>query len=235
MAKQIVIARRKSSNDKKEIQVQTIAILASSIVHELKNYLAAINICTELSENKLRDIKKTVSNANYVIGNLQQQIKGVVTNKLNTKDFRRCSIAKDIEETLEQYPFKAEERQLITVENSIDFEYKGNSMLTKHIFYNLIKNALRAIANAGKGNISIRLESGVNFNKLIFRDTAMGIAKEFLPKMFKLFESQSTSQGGIGVGLAFCKLIMQAYDGDIVCDSVEGKYTEFTLTFPCLL
>lgn len=109
-----------------------------------------------------------------------------------------------------------------------------NPALTNHILYNLIKNALRAIGNSDKGMIIIRLETGEKLNKLIFRDTATGISKEFLPKMFKLFESQSASQGGTGVGLAFCKLIMQSYSGDIVCDSVEGEFTEFVLSFPAV-
>lgn len=123
---------------------------------------------------------------------------------------------------------------MITLDIVKDFEYEGISVLTSHILYNLLKNALRAIVNADKGTIKIKLESGVRFNKLIFRDTATGIAKEFLPKMFKLFESQTTAEGGTGVGLAFCKTIMQSYGGDIVCGSVEGEYTEFILTFPCL-
>jgi len=216
-------------------EVQAVVTLASSIAHELKNYLAAISICAELSEKQLGNIRNGVMTANYLVNNLQLQIRGVITGKLDTKDFKRYSIAKNVEEALDQYPFKEGERELIKLDLERDFNYKGNFILTSHILYNLIKNALRVITNADKGKITIKLKSGVSFNKLIFRDTATGIAKEFLPKMFKLFESQSTAQGGTGVGLAFCKLIMQSYGGNIVCDSVEGEYTEFTLTFPCLL
>jgi signal transduction histidine kinase len=214
------------------------AILSSSITHEIRNYLAAININihANLSEDELRKIKEKISAADYVIGNLQQQIRGVVaTNKIDTKDFKRCSIIKNIEETLEQYPFKTEERLLVTVEAIKDFEHMGDPILTKHILFNLIKNALRAISNADKGKIIIKLESGVKFNKLLFIDTATGVKKEFLSKMFDLFESQSTTQGGTGVGLSFCKLIMESYDGDIVCDSAKGEYTEFKLSFPCII
>jgi signal transduction histidine kinase len=213
-------------------EVQAVVTLSSSIAHEIRNYLAAISICAELSEMQLGNIRKKVKAADYLIGNLQLQIKGVITGKLDTKDFKRYSIAKNIEEVLEQYPFKEGERELITVEVGKDFEYEGNPVLTGHILYNLIKNALRAIKNAEKGSIVIRPESDAKFNKLIFRDTASGIAKEFLPKMFKLFESQMTAQGGTGVGLAFCKTIMTYYGGDIACDSVEGEYTEFMLNFP---
>jgi len=161
-----------------------------------------------------------------VLDNLQLQIKSVVDSKSSKDDFKTYSITKDIDETLKQYPFQNNERKLITVETSEGFEYVGNAVLTKHILFNLIKNSLRAIRNAGKGEITIKLEIGKKFNKLIFRDTATGISKEFLPKLFELFESQSIDQGGTGVGLAFVKKILQSYGGDISCESVEGGYTD---------
>ena len=40
------------------------------------------------------------------------------------------------------------------------------------------------------------------------------------------------SKKGSGLGLSFCKLSMQLIGGDIVCDSIEGSYTEFILQFP---
>ena len=228
-------------------KIKNIITLSSSITHELKNYLMGINICaelsesrlrdisnicTELSEGKLRNIRQRVKAADYLISNLQLQIKSVIAGKPNTDDFKHYLMAKNIEEALEQYPFDIGEKELIVVTATKDFDYIGNAILTNHILYNLVKNSLRAIKNADKGKITITLESGKKFNKLIFRDTATGISKEFLPKIFGLFESQMVAQGGTGVGLAFCKLTMKSYGGDIICDSVEGKYTEFVLTFP---
>ena len=37
---------------------------------------------------------------------------------------------------------------------------------------------------------------------------------------------------GTGLGLAYCKMIMQGYGGDITCESKLGKYTRFALSFP---
>lgn len=205
--------------------INTLAILSSSIAHELKNNLAAISFCAELS---LMDIKKKAKAANYVLDNLQLQIKSAVTGKLSNDNFRICSVTKSIKEVLEQYPFQNNEHCLISVKATKDFKYTGNKELTNHILYNLIKNSLHAIKNAGKGKIIIKLELGKKFNKLVFRDTAAGIAKGFLPKIFELF----ASKGGTGVGLAYCKEVMKSYDGDITCKSTEGKYTKFTLWFP---
>jgi two-component system, CAI-1 autoinducer sensor kinase/phosphatase CqsS len=228
MTKKIVTVRRLSSNK----EAQNIATLSGSIAHELKNYLMAINICAELSEDKLRNIKERVKAANYLINNLQLQIRGIIAGEPEIRDFRRYSIIRNIKEALKQYPFEADERELVTVETTRDFEYIGNPILTNHILYNLIKNSLHAIKNTDKGKITMKLEPSTKFNKLTFKDTATGISKKFLPKMFQLFASQMVSQGGTGIGLAFCKTIMESYGGDITCDSAKGKYTEFTLKFP---
>jgi signal transduction histidine kinase len=215
-------------------EVETVAILSSIIAHEIKNYLAAIHICDKSFEIKVKEIKNRVKTASYLIGNLQLQIKRVITGKPDKKDFKQYSIAKDITEALEQYTFKDKELELITLGIDKGFKHLGNSILTKHILYNLIRNALRAIENAGKGEITIKFKSEIDSSKLIFRDTVMGIAKKFLPKIFTLFESQAIKQEGTGVGLAFCKLIMQSYGGDVSFNSVTGEYTEFVLSFPLI-
>ena len=236
MSANILTAGQLSGNTDQVIKNQaktigTLAILASSVSHELKNHLAAISFCAEAS---LLDIRKKANEANCVLDNLQLQIKLAIANKSSKDELKTYSIIKGIEEALRQYPLQDNDRKLITVEAINDFEYVGNAVLTKHVLFNLIKNSLRAIRNAGKGEITIGLESGNEFNKLIFRDTASGISKEFLPKIFELFESQSIDQGGTGIGLAFVKKILQSYGGDITCSSIEGKYTEFTLVFPCV-
>lgn len=245
MAKRSLTAKHLSGNK----GIQNIVTLSSSIAHELKNYLMGINICAELSDNRLKDIsnfclelsekrlkniRQRVKAASYLISNLLLQMKNIVAGKPSAEDFKQYSMVKNIQEALEQYPFDVGTRELVTVEATTDFDYIGNPTLTNHILYNLIKNSLYAIKNAEKGNITIKLEQGKEFNKLMFRDTATGIPKEFLPNLFKLFESQMTKQGGTGIGLAFCKLIMQSYGGDISCDSTRGRYAEFILSFPSI-
>ena len=69
MAKKIVTAKHLSGNK----EINNIITLSCSISHELKNYLAAINICAELSESKLRNIRQKIKEANYLICNLQFQ------------------------------------------------------------------------------------------------------------------------------------------------------------------
>jgi signal transduction histidine kinase len=98
---------------------------------------------------------------------------------------------------------------------------------------NLVKNAREAIRdNGNKGTITIETKTGKNYNQLIIRDNAIGISKEFLEKMFTPFETKKSTRGGAGLGLLFCKMVMESYHGSITCDSKPGKYTELVLNFP---
>ena len=60
----------------------------------------------------------------------------------------------------------------------------------------------------------------------------MGISVNVLKSLFQSFHSHSKS--GTGLGLAFCKMTMESYGGNITCNSKEGEYTEFVLSFPKL-
>ena len=64
-------------------------------------------------------------------------------------------------------------------------------------------------------------------------DTGIGIKKEDMSKLFKLFGFLDTTKElntkGIGLGLHISKKICQAFGGDIFCESEWEKGTTFTL------
>jgi signal transduction histidine kinase len=78
--------------------------------------------------------------------------------------------------------------------------------------------------------------AGPRNSQLLFRDTGVGIAPHVLPHIFTRFYTSSDAVDdasiGTGIGLAFCRDVMRSMGGAIDCRSVEGMFTEFTLTFP---
>ena len=62
------------------------------------------------------------------------------------------------------------------------------------------------------------------------KNTAGGLPNHEIENLFEAFKTNTTSE--TGVGLAFCKLTMQRFGGDITCHGVEGEYLEFDLRFP---
>ncbi|TKC91242.1 HAMP domain-containing histidine kinase [Trinickia terrae] len=147
-----------------------------------------------------------------------------------------CSMARCVQQALERYPFREQERSRVWCDPGTDFAFQGSEMLMVHVLFNLLKNALRGIGGIGHAEISIRFAASIRTNCLIFRDSGVGIAPEALPHIFTRFYTSSTFNDdvalGAGIGLAFCHDVMRGLGGTIACSSVKGEYTEFVLTFP---
>jgi len=181
----------------------------------------------ELLHKVLANLKTEGASANTIIDMLLMKIRGTVTGD---SDVKILSITECVNEALKRYAFQESEKSLIICDTTNGFQFKGDAILVVHILFNLLKNALYYIARARKGQIYIHLENRENENRLYFKDTGKGIAKEMLPHIFNRFYTKT--DGGVGIGLSFCKMAMEWMGGSITCQSVEGEYTEFVLHFP---
>ncbi len=152
------------------------------------------------------------------------------------ESFTACSMAACVDAALMRYPFSSEkERELVASDGGRDFLFYGSELLMVHVLFNLLKNALYHVTRAGKGTIRIEIRPMAKGGQLIFTDTGSGISPKVLPHIFTRFYSwsQRADQGsGAGIGLAYCRSIMETFGGSIVCDSIEGEFSRFVLTFP---
>ncbi len=103
----------------------------------------------------------------------------------------------------------------------------------QQIFWNLINNAVKFTPEQGQISIS----TSNNFNEELrveIRDTGLGIEPESLPKIFDAFEQGGRTQlGGLGLGLAISKRLVEAHKGTITAQSAgPNKGSVFTLIFP---
>jgi len=135
-----------------------------------------------------------------------------------------------MQKVLDEYPFLENEKALIHWDTSYLFTFMGNPLLFYRIMFNLIKNSLYQIREKGRGEIYIRAEQTDTHNVLYFKDTAGGVTQEIVDNIFNSY--QTTKAEGTGVGLAFCKLTMQSFGGEMVCRLVDGDCLEFGLEFP---
>ena len=107
----------------------------------------------------------------------------------------------------------------------------------EQIMINLLTNAAKYTRNDGR--ISLSIEQQGDECTLRVQDTGIGISPEFLPRVFDLFTqaapSLDRSNGGLGVGLALVKRLVESHQGQVEAHSVLGKGSEFVVTLPGVL
>ncbi len=196
-------------------------------------------LTSSIREQRLRQLEgvseriiSEIDYANTIIDMLL--IKAGRENTLQNCILESCSIGECLNEAIARYPFRsASVRALVHWEG--DFQFIGSKLLMEHVLFNLLKNALYAIATAQRGEISIWTEKGDKYNYLYFQDTAKGMSLLQLSRLFDHF--YTTTFMGTGIGLSFCKLVMKRFGGDIDCQAQEGAnpFTKFILSFPLKL
>lgn len=170
--------------------------------------------------NKINEITK---NAFSIIDMLLTNLKGV-RGKLECNTYSANSI---IEQALELYPFSPKERLLLHYTPAPDQVIVGNKDLLIHVFFNLLKNALYHIKEDSKGEIYIWTENTTDFLLIFFKDTGKGIPEKILPLIFDPY--YSSTKYGTGVGLHFCKQVVEGCGGKITCHSIKNQETIFKM------
>lgn len=102
------------------------------------------------------------------------------------------------------------------------------------VFSNLLTNSAKYTLPGGK----IRLAASVRDNRAVISvsDTGIGIPAPSLPTIFDMFNqvdrSIERSSGGLGIGLALVKGLVEMHGGTIVAESTEGRGSTFTVSIP---
>jgi len=252
-----IFKKRQLSHNRR---ISSLKMQAGAIAHEMRTPLSAIDAIAgglklhlptlihtyKMAQEKDQSIPRIHKNALQSLSEAPDELKVISRSAFTVVDMlltnlkedvpestsEKCSISQCVETSLSEYSLRDSDKKLISVEIKDDFEFYGNSLMIKHVLFNLLKNALHYLKAANKGNITIWTETGSKVNKLYFEDTGKGIPKDYLPHIFDQFFTRTAF--GSGVGLAFCKMVMTKLGGDITCESVEGDYTRFILTFPTL-
>ncbi|GFE70883.1 GAF domain-containing sensor histidine kinase [Chroococcus sp. FPU101] len=141
-------------------------------------------------------------------------------------------------------------RQLVAVEqqNLIKWEKMPENVLVlgdqdrlQQILSNLLTNAIKFTPELG--SISVKLSvikslDVVDFScaEISITDTGIGISAEFLPHVFDRFrQAQSDSSGGLGLGLAIARYLVELHKGTIHVESLgEGQGATFKVRLPLL-
>jgi two-component system phosphate regulon sensor histidine kinase PhoR len=130
--------------------------------------------------------------------------------------------------------------QLKYPDYDIEFEmldvthFSTDPVLLSSIFDNLLENAYK-YANAGSKYLRISIEHIKKNIVFTFTDNGIGIEEKELKNIFKKFyriQSRYNQQGSVGLGLAFCKELVNFMNGSIMVRSKPDIGSTFEITLP---
>jgi PAS domain S-box-containing protein len=114
-------------------------------------------------------------------------------------------------------------------------EFCGDPDRLQQVIWNLIANAIKFTQRSGK--VELRIERVQSDVRISVTDTGVGIARDALDHVFDRFwqaDSSSTrSQGGLGLGLAIVRHLVEVHGGTVRAESEgENQGARFTVTMP---
>jgi two-component system sensor histidine kinase PilS (NtrC family) len=112
---------------------------------------------------------------------------------------------------------------------SARIDYYGNRNQFKQIFWNLLKNGLKAMPDGGELSVDFSTDDkgGAILN---FSDTGLGMKEEDKDRLFEPFYSGFSA--GRGIGMAVVRRIVDDYSGHIEVDSTPGEGTSISIILP---
>jgi two-component system, sensor histidine kinase and response regulator len=108
--------------------------------------------------------------------------------------------------------------------------FEGDANKLSRTIVNLVANAIKF---TGAGTVTISVSQQPESLRFAVRDTGPGIPAEAFGRIFEKFgQLDARNKVGTGLGLAFCKLAVEAHGGSISVDSTPGAGSTFSLTIP---
>ncbi len=221
-----------------------VAVLAGSLVHEIKNPLSTLNINAQLlledwkdaaNPRELRTLKRLkvmVSEVERLERILQSFLRFTERHELSLKP----SSLNDVLEDLAEFIGPQASQNGIQLRLWLDPELRPfpfDSDLIRQVFLNLLLNARHAMEGRG-GELIVRTRrverEGRPWAIGEVIDTGHGIPGRLRDKIFNLYVS--TRKEGSGLGLATSKRITEEHGGFIEVESEEGKGSQFSVYLP---
>jgi signal transduction histidine kinase/CheY-like chemotaxis protein len=219
----------------------------ATVSHELRTPLTAILGWSRLLRSDRSDAdrqrraieaieRNSVAQAQLIDDLLD--VSRIVSGKLRL-DLQETDLHKVIEAAIDSVRPAMEARQIRfhTIVDPGVAPMLGDPNRLQQVVWNLLSNAIKFTPKDGKVQLAVqRINSHV---ELTVRDSGQGIEPAFLPRLFQRFQqadsSESRAHGGLGLGLAITRHLVELHGGTIeAASNGPGEGSSFTVKLPVL-
>jgi PAS domain S-box-containing protein len=217
----------------------------ATLSHELRTPLNAILGFSQLMEKNPGDVKAVKEGVQVITRNAKIQVdlisdlldmSRIVSGKLRL-DVKNVDLEQVVSAGLDAIRHSAQAKG---IEIETDFSLaprlaRGDEGRLQQVVWNLLSNAVKFTPKHGRIRVTLRTD-GPNA-AIVVTDSGIGIRREMLPYLFERFRqadsSASRDHGGLGIGLAIVKHLVELHGGSVYAESEgEGKGATFTVELP---
>lgn len=163
---------------------------------------------------------------NSAVDRMRNLISGLLSfSRLGTSgEVEQIDLNETIQKIREDFSAVIEERD-ITIESDVLPTIEGYRIEIKQLFQNLISNAIKFTDSQVAPHIRITFEETGNYFNFHIQDNGIGIPDKDFAKIFDMFSRLHSTKDyeGQGIGLAFCKKIVELHHGNIWVSSQQGN------------
>jgi signal transduction histidine kinase len=215
-------------------RIGTIGRLSTSIVHDLRNPLAAIYggaemlVDDDLSKEQVRRLASNIYRSSRRVQQLLQELSDVTRGRRQGAE--PCWLHEVIGAASQSLASTASSNNVsvsIDVAENIGISLERSPM--ERVFENLIGNAIEAMPEGG--SIRIAAERKDSSVVVTVEDTGPGIPAVLAPHLFQPFATAG-KKTGMGLGLAFSRQTVVDHGGDLWADSGQNQGARFVLRLP---
>ena len=217
-------------------QLEQFAYVAS---HDLQEPLRKITFYSDFLRTKYK--KDIPEDALILFNNLMNSsermkvlIQDILTySTVRQADFEEVDLNEIATEAMHDLEMSIKEKNAI-IDIKVLPTIKANSRQLKQLFENLISNSLKYSKQGIVPQISVSSNIIGKEVQLSFSDNGIGFEKEYIGKMFSIFQRLHTREkfSGTGIGLAICKKIVDLHNGKIEAISEPSQGATFLITLP---
>ena len=205
--------------------------MTGMIVHDLKNPLnTVINYADRPSSTHTLPYIKAAGRRMLQLVLNMLDIQKFSDTEVRLKPEER-NLSRLFTEATEEVQFAAEVKNIRFVTEPQHLAVRADPELTARVLMNLLSNAVKY--SPQNSQIYLTAAKAENRNvKIAVRDEGTGIPEDQQQKVFERFGQADARKGSTGLGLTFCKLVVEAHGGQIGVDSEFGKGSTFWFTIP---
>lgn len=234
---------RQEAETANRIKDEFLAVLS----HELRTPLNPILGWVQLLQNRRLDAAKTAQALETIERNARLQtqliedlldVSRILQGKLHLQ-VEPVNLVAVTEAAIATIRLAAEAKsiELRTHFGAVLSQVAGDATRLQQVVWNLLSNAVKFTAPGGE--ITVRLSQEDASARLQVKDTGKGIDPAFLPYVFDYFRqadgTTTRSTGGLGLGLAISRHLVELHGGTIEADSQgEGQGATFTIVLPLI-